>query len=272
MPNDPIPSESVADASKPNAGRIYDYLLGGNHNFEVDRKSAEELKRLMPMMPMSFKLIRWFLSYAVADLSKQGFTHFLDFASGLPTVDHIHVNSPKGTKVIYSDLDPITVAYGREITRGLPLVRYEHCDAGSPETLLNSGVVAELFGDTRKVAIGYNGILWFLPDEKLSHAMNVLFEWAEPGSVLYLTTDDTPASSQESAEAAEFTDRYKKMSQELFVKSRARTEELCRPWVLKEPGFKTIEDWLKVDTNYSERVEKDWKGVGALYGAFFVKE
>ena len=32
--------ESVVDASRPNAGRIYDYILGGSHNFEVDRQAA----------------------------------------------------------------------------------------------------------------------------------------------------------------------------------------------------------------------------------------
>ena len=36
-------SMSIADASQPNAGRIYDYLLGGNHNFEIDRVAAEQL-------------------------------------------------------------------------------------------------------------------------------------------------------------------------------------------------------------------------------------
>lgn len=272
MDSDPVPSESIADASKPNAGRIYDYLLGGYHNFEVDRKAAEELKELMPMMPISFRLIRWFLSYAVSSLLSEGFTHFLDFASGLPTVDHIHVNAPEGTKIIYSDLDPVTVTYGKEITKGFPEVQYVKCDAGSPETLLDSSEVTELFHDTRKIAIGYNGILWFLPDERLSHAMNVLYEWAEKGSVLYLTTDDTAQSSQESEAATEFTDRYKKMSQELFVKSREKTAELCKPWVLRSPGFRTIEDWIEVESDYSRRVEKDWKGVGALYGAFFVKE
>ena len=36
-----MPSKSMSDASVPNAGRIYDYLLGGHHNFEVDRLAAE---------------------------------------------------------------------------------------------------------------------------------------------------------------------------------------------------------------------------------------
>lgn len=30
------------DTTKPNAARIYDYYLGGNHNVEVDRQAAEQ--------------------------------------------------------------------------------------------------------------------------------------------------------------------------------------------------------------------------------------
>ncbi len=32
---------SIADASKPNAGRIHDYVPGGNRNFEVDRQAPQ---------------------------------------------------------------------------------------------------------------------------------------------------------------------------------------------------------------------------------------
>lgn len=271
MDNEVLPS-SIADASKPNAGRIYDYILGGSHNFEVDRKAAEDLKKLMPMMPMSFRLIRWFLHEAVKRLSDQGFRHFLDFASGLPTVDHVHVTAPKGTKIVYSDIDPVTVTYGTEITKGLSDVRYVQCDAGTPEKLIESEVISDLFADQRKVAIGYNGILWFLQDERLAHAMQILYDWAAPGSCVYLTTDDTPQSARTSNESREFTGRYRKMNQELFLKTRDRTVELCKPWTLADPGFRTIEDWIDIENNYSQQVETNWKGVGALYGAFFVKE
>ncbi len=39
------------DTSKPNAGRIYDYLLGGHHNFEADRAAAKRLSQLAPSLP-----------------------------------------------------------------------------------------------------------------------------------------------------------------------------------------------------------------------------
>ena len=36
------------DPTKPNAARIYDYLLGGKDNFAVDREAAAELVRALP--------------------------------------------------------------------------------------------------------------------------------------------------------------------------------------------------------------------------------
>ena len=135
------PVSSIADASRPNAGRIYDFLLGGSHNFEIDRQAAQGLLQMVPEMPQWVRLIRWFLGEAVRRLLADGFTRFLDFASGLPTVDHIHQIAPKGTKVIYSDIDPVTVAYAQDIIKGNPDVACVECDAGQPEKLLQSGIV-----------------------------------------------------------------------------------------------------------------------------------
>ncbi len=38
-----MPEDNIVDASKPSAGRMYDYWLGGNHNFEVDRQAADQV-------------------------------------------------------------------------------------------------------------------------------------------------------------------------------------------------------------------------------------
>jgi len=152
----------IADSSRPNAGRMYDYFLGGDHNFDIDRQAAQRVLEISPFMPDFMRLVRWFLGEATRRLCAEGFDKFLDFASGLPTMDHIHEVAPQGTKVIYSDIDPVTVAYAQEN----PEIRFVHCDAGKSEELLNSGVVDEVFGNDRKVAIGFNGVAWFLSDEK----------------------------------------------------------------------------------------------------------
>ena len=63
---------SIADASKPNAGRIYDYVLGGNHNFEVDRLAAQQILKIVPDYPNLARYVRWFLGEAVRRLADEG--------------------------------------------------------------------------------------------------------------------------------------------------------------------------------------------------------
>lgn len=257
--------ETIIDSTKPNAGRVYDYLLGGNHNFAVDRKAAEEVIKIVPFAPDLMKLIRWFLQKSIKVARERGFTRFLDFASGLPTADHIHNNTPEGTKVIYSDIDPVTVEYGRNIIGENPLVKYVTCDAGTPEILLESDIVKSLFGDNHKTAIGFTGICWFLPDEQVSHAMNVLYEWADPGSILF-TSDMNHEKMTKDAQAV--MDLYKNMNQPFFLRTREKFIELAKPWQVEEPGLLLLEDWYSLEP---ETTKKTAKLGGTLFSGFFKK-
>jgi hypothetical protein len=257
----------IADASRPNAGRIYDYFIGGNHNFEIDRKAAEQVLKYAPHMPNYLMLIRWFLGEATRRLCKEGFSKFLDFASGLPTMDHIHQVAPKETKVIYSDIDPVTVAYAQEIIGSDPNMRYLHCDAGKPEELLNSGVVEELFGNDRELAIGINGVIYFMPDEEVSHSLTVLYDWADEGSKLFLCDVDTGEITEDGRKTIEI---YEKSGQPMYLRSLDKTLELIKPWEIDEPGVKLLEEWVDMEPTIAERVNETW-GSGALQGMILTK-
>lgn len=235
---------SIADSSKPNAGRIYDYVLGGHHNFEVDRLAAQEFLKIVPDYPQMARYVRWFLGEAVCRLSEDGFTQFIDFASGLPTRDHIHMITPRGTKVIYSDIDPVTVAYGQEIIKDVPEADYLACDASKPENLLNSRVVAELFGHSHKVAIGFNGVAFFLTDEQVGHAIKTLYDWAEKGSRLFLCDFDFVEAQNAIPYADEGTKMWERMGQAMHWRSLSRLRELVAPWN-EGDGFKPAEEWVE---------------------------
>jgi hypothetical protein len=212
-------------------------------------------------------LIRWFLGEAIRRLCKEGFDKFLDFASGLPTMDHIHQVAPKGTKVIYSDIDPVTVAYAKEIIGSDPNIRYLHCDAGKPEELLDSGVLEELFGNDRKVAIGINGVLYFMPDEAVSHSLTVLYDWADEGSKLFLCDADTSEKTEDGQKVIEI---YKKSGQPLYLRPLDKTLELIKPWEIDEPGVKLLEEWVDIDAKIAGQAKEAW-GSGALQGMILKK-
>lgn len=232
---------SIADASKPNAGRIYDFVLGGNHNFEVDRAAAQQFLKLLPDYPNMARYVRWFLGEAVRRLADGGHRSYIDFASGLPTVDHIHQVTPPGTKVIYSDLDPVTVAYGQEIIKDLPDVRYVVCDAAKPETILDSPLPAEMFGKSRRVVFGLNGVAFFLKNDQIAHTMKALYDWSDKGSRLFISDFNFDPS----VAAPENMAFWQKIGQPVNLRSVKELRELVAPWNPGE-GFKSLSEWVGV--------------------------
>jgi hypothetical protein len=257
---------SIADASRPNAGRIYDYLLGGNHNFEIDRQAAEQLIQIAPGTRQIVRTVRWFLGEAVLRLVSDGYKYFLDFASGLPTVDHIHQIAPQGTKVIYSDIDPVTVSYAKDIIRDNPDVECVECDIRKPETLLDSSTVAKMFGKQRKIAIGMNGIAWFLTDDELAHALEVVYEWAGEGSKLFISDASSRGITKGLEAVFEF---YKKVGQPVYARSLDTLTRLIGKWKIEDPGFQPLPEWIDIDKKLLDTTYEDVLGgyfAGAILG------
>jgi hypothetical protein len=258
-PSDEI--SGIADASRPNAGRIYDYLLGGNHNFEIDRQAAQRVLEIGPFFPQMFRVLRWFLGEAIRRLCDEGFRKFLDFASGLPTMDHIHEVAPKGTKVLYSDIDPVTVAYAHQITGDNPDIQCLQCDAGQPEKLLESQAVEELFGKDRKLAIGFNGVAWFLEDKILSHSLKTIYDWADKGAKLFMSDHDAVPSER----GRQMIKLYENL-QKLHIRRLDLVKELIGPWTICEPGFMPLEDWVGMEHRVTEEMTELFGGhmIGAI--------
>ena len=80
-----MPKESIVDASIPSAGRIYDYMLGGYHNFEVDRKAYDWFAGIFSYLALTARVNRAFLRRAATFVARQGIDQFIDLGSGIPT-------------------------------------------------------------------------------------------------------------------------------------------------------------------------------------------
>ena len=73
------------EKQKPNVARIYDYLLGGHHNFEIDRQVGDLIIGSMPFLPKLSRLMRWCLQDVANELTyKRGFDTIIDFVQKLP--------------------------------------------------------------------------------------------------------------------------------------------------------------------------------------------
>jgi hypothetical protein len=266
-----MPNDNIVDASKPSAGRMYDYYLGGNHNFEVDRQAADQVLKIMPFTTKFVRLQRWALQDIAVELSEnRGYDMIIDFASGLPTNDHIHYQVKKGTTVIYSDFDPIVVEYTRDILKDTSNTYFFQADARKPEELLNRPELQKILNGQRKVAFVFWGIAVFLTDEEISHAMQYLYDWAAPGSCLAFNAQggdmyDNPA-------LVNLKKIYEQMGSRLITRSLNRFKELIQPWNLDEKGFIPLLEWHGLDqTELGKEDEAAFGPMGGGYGAYLTK-
>jgi hypothetical protein len=264
--------ESIVDASVPSAGRIYDYLLGGHHNFEVDRQAATMLTQMIPFAPKFVRLQRWCLQDLAHELTTvRGFDTIIDFASGLPTQDHIHYVVPTGTKVIYSDYDPVVVEYAREILGNTPDVYFFEADARRPEELLARAEVQEVLGATRRVALVYWGIAVFITDEDIRHVARYLYNWADNTSCWAFNAQAAGTSTTHPG-AIQVAEAYRRLGTPVYSRTKEQYESLVAPWRADNRGFISLLDWHGLDQ--TELTETDLEIVGptgAGYGVYLVK-
>ncbi len=262
--------ESIIDDSKPNAGRMYDYYLGGNHNFEVDRQAAEQVIKLLPFAPTGVRLQRWALQDIAVELTeRRGYDVIIDFASGLPTNDHIHQMVPEGTTVIYSDHDPVVVEYAYDILGNTPNVYFFEANAAQPEALLNRPEVQSILAGRQKVGFVLWGVSTFLTDEAIAHIARYTYDWAAPGSCLAFNAQG--ADLPQSPRLDQIFQIYERMGSKLHKRTLKQFRDLLQPWQIDQ-DFISLLDWHGFDE--SELAKEDLEVVGPLaggFGAYLVK-
>lgn len=247
----------MVDPTKPNISRIYDYVLGGHHNLEVDRMAAQQILKVFPSYPRWARLNRWFLQLVAERWAAEGHANVIDLGSGMPTQGHFHMAMPN-SKVIYTDNDPVTVAYAREVLGDSTTVMYLHVNVGEPETILEAA--RQHFGDDRVMAIGCIGIAYFLNDEDLAKLMRALYNWAAPGSVMAFSQVYAKPQTENNREAEA---AFKRSGAEIFSRDEDHIRRIVGPWEIRE--FKPLAAWLQVE-NLME--ESDREGANAeMYGA-----
>jgi SAM-dependent methyltransferase len=164
-----IPPEVPPD--KPNAARIYDYFLGGYHNFAQDRAVAEQLLQLYPDLLLTGQANRAFLRRAVTYLSARGIDQFLDIGSGIPTMGNVHevaqAINPEA-RVVYVDIDPIAVAHAQTMLFGNERASAICADVCQPEAILAHSEVQRLLDIERPLGLVLVAVLHYVVDDDVA--------------------------------------------------------------------------------------------------------
>lgn len=229
------------DTTKPNPGRIYDYYLGGHHNFDVDRATAEQLIALMPSAKSGALLNRWFMYDAVQRLAQAGFTCFLDLATGLPTQGYIHEHVPNA-RVLYTDIDPVTVAYGRTIVGENPNVYFLNTNITDISGVLQAA--DEHFQGEHKIAMSFIGSTYFFEDAVLRSILSQLHGWSAPGSQLALSW---LAGDVAAFKTSTFAQRYRQMGAAIHPRELPDLYSLLQGWRVLDPGLIPLDQWNGVE-------------------------
>ncbi|WP_200305419.1 SAM-dependent methyltransferase [Streptomyces adelaidensis] len=235
------------DISMPSVARMYDYYLGGSHNFEVDREAARRAMEFVPGLPKIMQANRAFMRRAVRYAADSGITQFLDIGSGIPTFGNVHdvaqAASP-GARVVYVDHDPVAVAHSQAVLEGNDDADVVAADLRKPQDILASPRVERLIDLNRPVALLLVAILHFVEDRDDPYgAVAELRDALAPGSVLVVSHacyEGIPLP-QERAEGA--VDVYKDIRNPLIMRSRDEIARFFEGYDMVEPGLVPMAKW-----------------------------
>ncbi|MBT2369908.1 SAM-dependent methyltransferase [Streptomyces sp. ISL-10] len=235
------------DISVPSVSRIYDFYLGGSHNFEADREAARKAMQFLPGLPKIMQANRAFMRRAVNYAAGQGVTQFLDIGSGIPTFGNVHEvarAANPGARVVYVDHDAVAVAHSRNLLDGDERSAVVCADLRKPRQILDSHEVTDLLDLEQPVALLLVAVLHFLPDEDDPYAaVAELRDALAPGSLLVLTHASYEGIPVPEDVAGGAVGVYEDIRNPLIMRTRDQIAAFFEGFEMVEPGLVAMPHW-----------------------------
>jgi len=232
------------EIERPSAARMYDFYLGGSHNFEADRELARLAVSHWPDLPMVMRANRAFLRRAVCYLVERGIRQFLDLGSGIPTVGNVHevaAAADPSCRVVYVDVDPVAVAHSRLLLQDVDHAAVVQADVRDADCVLNAPQTRNLLDLSQPVAVMMIALLHFIPDE--DDPVGVVARYREamaPGSYLALSH----ATADGAGELMRDHERiYQRSATPIHARTRAQVQALLSGFELVDPGVVFLPLW-----------------------------
>jgi len=229
----------------PNVARVYDYFLGGAHNFPADREAAARVVETWPQIRDTTRVNRLFLGEAVGFLAGEvGLRQFLDIGSGMPTMGNVHEVAQRvapEARVAYVDHDPVAVAHSQILLASNPRALAVDADLARPEEILAHPAITGLLELSQPVGLLLVAILHFFPDNTDPYRLVAALRDALPaGSYLVLTHAAGDGQDRDVADAAEV---YRRTTAPFQLRSREEVVRFFDGTDLVEPGVVLLPGW-----------------------------
>jgi hypothetical protein len=193
-------TEPKLDATKPSSARVWNYLLGGKDNFEIDRAVGEQIRASFPEIVVVAQEQRKFLNRAITYLTgTAGIRQFLDIGTGLPSADNTHEVAQRVTpdaRVVYVDNDPLVLVHARALLTGTRQGQTAYVDANveDPDKILQAA--ARTLDFTEPIALTMLGILGNVADYAEARSIVKRLLDAVPSGSYLMISDGTNTSKE----------------------------------------------------------------------------
>lgn len=247
------------DTTRAHTARIYEYLLGGMHYFDVDREAAETALRHVPQAREILEENRAFLNRATRVLAADGITQFLDLGSGLPGTGNlgdvaraVHPHA----RIVFVDFDPMVAVHGRALVAAADPAHTAvvEADVRRPEEVLADSELCRVLDLEQPVAIIMNSLLHFIaPEEDPRGIVDGFLAAVPPGSALvisHITDGGRPVQAEAAVRAWDQATSKMYMRDEDEIRALFSGTELMEPGIVPRPLWRPDgeprEDWADI--------------------------
>ncbi|MFD9796718.1 SAM-dependent methyltransferase [Streptomyces sp. NPDC059070] len=257
----------VVDLSVPSAARMYDWLLGGSNNYEVDREACELLLEVAPTSREIALNNRWFLQRVVRVLAQEhGIRQFIDFGSGLPTQRNVHQIAQEvdpEAHVVYIDNDPVVLALGQSLLDENRNTAILSVDMTDTDRIFADRELNRLIDFSEPTAALFISVLHCLPDSAGPEALvRRVADRLVPGSfvvVCQLVSDD-PKVRDGVTELM----RVQTHGNWGRVREKSDVDAIFTGFLTQEPGLVDVTDWRPDSELQQSQRSIEWTEYGGL--------
>ncbi|MFE9581712.1 SAM-dependent methyltransferase [Nocardia sp. NPDC006044] len=258
-------SDRLIRTDVPHSARIWNYWLGGQDYYEVDRIAGESGESVFPEIGTMARQSRRFLMRVVRYLAEEGgIRQFLDIGTGLPTMQNTHEVAQgvaPESKIVYVDNDPLVLAHARALlinTTDEGVTALIEADFHDTDQVVTEA--RNILNFNKPIAVMFMGVLGHARTwDDVIRITGALQEAIPSGSYFAMYEGTT-----EDQRLVRLSDYYSKTGAvPYYVRTVDQVREVFKNLDLVEPGIVPVNQWrADISEPAREVPSAAWGGVG----------
>ncbi|RSM90499.1 hypothetical protein DMH04_03265 [Kibdelosporangium aridum] len=237
------------DTTRASVTRVYDALLGGKDNFQVDRDVRARFLELDPEFLRAVIDRRDFMMRVTRYLAGElGISQFLDLGATLPEAENTHEVAQRLNResaMVYVSLDQGVLAHGRALVADNDRTHMVEADFRKPRQVIEHPTVAKHLDFSQPMAVYHVGTMQHVRPER--DPAGIIADYVDalaPGSYLVFAHLIDPVEDEELSKLAnDVRDVYADAQVPLWLRTRDEVEAMLAGLDLLDPGLVLLADW-----------------------------